>query len=341
MSRFMNGYVGRTLAILIVLCLILSLAAGCSNSLIAEDSVQENLPEIDPEGGVGMDISAVLYYRLAGENYLVPVTRNISVRANERAETAIIRTLLDGVPALSSNVNALFPSGAYMEDVTLEGGILYVTLSAAFMDQSALEELERMGASFENVEATQRAQEELYAARRLAVYSLVNTLTSYSKDIRVQFLVDVDNNGNGQRLTRVELGLESMDGAASDLIEPMTFDASVVITAESMVACMLTRMVNGEYELAYPLFLESDSSGAQKPTYADFETEMLSLGTITGFAILGSKTTANMTEVTVNLHFTNAKNESASIEGAVIRLKREGELDKIAYGSFTDILENR
>ena len=340
MSRFLKRHAVQSLAILVMLCLLVPFAVGCNDSLIMEDSIHEDLPDIDPEGGAGKDISVELYYRLTNENYLVPVTQDISVRANERVETGIIRYLLQGVPTLSSNVSAVFPADTYVEDVTLEGGILYVTLSSEFMDQSSVDALKNNN-SFENAAAIERAQEELYMSRRLAVYSLVNTLTGYSKDIRVQFLVDVDDSGNGKRLTREELGLESIDGAASDLIEPMTFDASVMITADTMVLCMLTRMVNGEYELAYPLFLENDSTDAQKPAYAAFETELLSLGAITGFEILGSKTTANTAQVTVNLNFTNANEESTTIEGAIIQLKHEGDLYKIAYGSFKDILENR
>ena len=94
------------LAWILSLCLLL---IGCSGRILMEDRNNEGLPVLDPEDGVAKDISVVLYYRLTGEAYLVPITRNISVRANERAETAIIRTLLEGVPqqSLSNNVSGM------------------------------------------------------------------------------------------------------------------------------------------------------------------------------------------------------------------------------------------
>ena len=89
----------RAVALLLAGCCLL--LAGCTSRIIQEDRLQDNLPVLDPEDGVARDISVVLYYRLTGEAYLVPVTRNISVRANERTETAMIRTLLEGVPQQS------------------------------------------------------------------------------------------------------------------------------------------------------------------------------------------------------------------------------------------------
>ncbi|MEA5059042.1 MAG: GerMN domain-containing protein [Candidatus Pelethousia sp.] len=331
----------RVVSFALGICLLF---CGCGSSVIAEDRVKDDLPLLDPKDGVAKDVSVELYYRLTGEAYLVPITRNVSVRANERTETAIIRTLLEGVPqqTLSSNVSALFPAGTSIVDVSLDSGILYVTLSPEFLDESIVESVRRAGNAFGSYEAAlQRAEEELYLTRRLGIYSLVNTLTGYVEGkMRVQILVDTDGTGKGSRLPMETLGLSTGKDLDSDLIEPLDYHAEAVVSPERIVSCMLSRMVNGEFEMAYALFMEAAAGGVQKPTYANFETEMLSLGNITGFTILLSNETEEGTAViTANLDFKNAVGDLHHIENAEILLKREGDLYKIGYGPFKSILE--
>lgn len=335
-----NAYI-RALAWALCLCLLL---CGCGTGMIAEDVVRENLPLLDPEDGVDQDISVELYYRLTGEAYLVPVTRNISVRANERPETAIVRTLLEGVPqqSLSANVSALFPPGTNIVEVSLDSGILYVTLSAEFLDESSVAAVRQGGSIFGSYEAAlKRAEEEMYLARRLGVYSLVNTLAGYlDKGTHVQILVDTEGTGKGSRLSSAILGLESREDAGSDLMEPLDFDPDVVVTPARIVGCMLDRMQKGEYEMAHVLFMESAVEGVQKPTFANFETEMLGLGSVTGFTVLSSTEAEDGTAtVTVDLDFKPVSGDVAHIKSAKLLLKREGDLYKIGYGSFKSILE--
>lgn len=335
-----KGYV-RALAFALGLCLLL---CGCGTGVIAEDRIRDDLPLLDPEDGVAKDVNVELYYRLTGEAYLVPVTRNVSVRANERSETAIIRTLLEGVPQqfLSANVSALFPSGTNIVEVSLDSGILYVTLSSEFLDESIVEAVRQAGSAFGSYEAAlERAEEELYLSRRLGIYSLVNTLTGYvDGKMRVQILVDTDGTGKGARLPGGVLGLSSREGAGSELIEPLDFNPDVVVTPERIVRCMLSRMKSGEFEMAYVLFMEAAVAGVQKPTYANFETEMLSLGNVTDFSVIEwTEAEDGTAAVTVDLDFKPSAGEQVHIENAQILLKREGDLYKIGYGSFKSILE--
>ncbi len=335
------------LAWILSLCLLL---IGCSGRILMEDRNNEGLPVLDPEDGVAKDISVVLYYRLTGEAYLVPITRNISVRANERAETAIIRTLLEGVPqqSLSNNVSGIFPTGTDIVEVALDSGILYVTISAEFLDDSSVESVRQaansFGAGMEAQELAQEAirlaEEEMYLTRQLGVYSLVNTLTEYADgEIRVQFLVDVEGNGQGERLSTGDLGLSSR-AEGEDLIEPLEFNPEIVVNAERILRCMLSRMVSGQFEMAYVLFLEAPVGGVQKPTYANFENEMLGLGNITGFEILSSKENDDGTaSVWVNLDFQKADGQLCRIENCEISMRKEGDLYKVGYGSFKSILE--
>jgi len=325
----------------IILCLLF---CGCGNSVISEDRVQDGLPLLDPADGMAKDIKIELYYRLAGEAYLVPVSRNISVRANEREERAIVRTLIEGVPQqpVSTDVSALFPTGTSIVEVSLDSGILYITLSDGFLDESAVESVRQekstLGEEYEA--ALDRAEQELYLTRRLGVYSLVNTITGYMDNIRVQILVDTEGTGKGERLSNGMLGLDGRGEGASDLMEPLGFVGDVVASAESIVSCMLTRMQGGEYERAYSLFMEAEVDGAQKPSYDDFEAKLLELGAVTGFEVVSSLQEDDVTTVvTVNLDFTSAQGEPVHINQATVFLKKEGDIYKTVYGPFMRILE--
>lgn len=157
------------LAMLLLLC-------GCTSlKSIQEDSVREDLPQIDPEAGTTRTITATLYYRLSSEPYLVAIRHSLTVRSNESAEDAIVRTLLSGVPPLAENVSNAFADGTEALEIARDGSILYVTLSEEYLDDSALrevkEESSQLLAREEITEAEYNARiaaakEELYVDRR-------------------------------------------------------------------------------------------------------------------------------------------------------------------------------
>ena len=113
----------RLTALLTAALMLLLTLCGCSRGMIREDSVHEDLPDIDPEAGIAKDMRAKLYYRLTDEAYLVGVTATITVYAGEREERAMIRTLMEGTPPLSGNISAVIPAGTEIVDVSLEGSI--------------------------------------------------------------------------------------------------------------------------------------------------------------------------------------------------------------------------
>lgn len=337
-------------AVILLLCLCMALS-GCAIGGIRQDSVIEDLPQIDPEDGVTRDVAITLYYRLTNENYLVGISRSISVRANERVEKAMIRTLLDGVPlqALSGNVSPLFPADTRIVEVSAVGGIMYVTLSTEFFDTSAYDET-RSAAEFSYQSGTisretyERMEREAYEAllltRRLAVYSLVNTITQYNSGMRVAVLVD-DGSGTGVRLKLGDLGLTAGEQADSELTEPMKFIEDCVVTPEIVTQCLLTHLVNGEYDLAYPLISEDDGSGVQKPQYANFETEMLSLGTLKSFSLSGYALgdDGSQARIRADFVFVSADGVQEELKNQTLVLRREGDLYKLGYGTLLAVLK--
>ena len=161
--------------------------------------------------------------------------------------------------------------------------------------------------------------------------------------MRVQVLVDETGSGTGERIKLSELGLSPGEGADSDLLEPMRFVNDCVVTPEIIAQCVLTRLVNGEYELAYPLFSEDDGSGVQKPQYANFETEMMSLGSLKSFTLHGYSLGEDeaYARIKVNLNFLPADGEEKELNDSSLLLKREGDLYKLGYGTLLNVLKGQ
>lgn len=308
----------------LILALTVLLTAGCLSGGISEDPVYEALPPLDPEDGIEREVSADLYFRLSGEPYLVKVTRNISVRANESRENAVLRALLEGPPPLSNGVSSVFSDNVRAVSVHLDGGILYVTMSREFMETNA------------NAASREKMDENL----RLSVYALVNSLTAVGKADRIQILIDLDNSGTGSRVQRAMLGLHAESTAASQLLEPLGFNTDVVIDAGKIADLALAHLKNGEYEQAYTLFAQMESGGFQRPSYAAFETEMKSLGTLTEYRIIsfGIPEGGADYSATADLRFTYPDGSVKTVEGGALALYREGDLMKVGYTSLLRLL---
>lgn len=337
------------LSLLFTLC-TLSGCAALPGAGIREDNVREDLPAIDPEAGVAREIQVRLYYRLTDEAYLVGVTTSLTVLSNERAEKAMVRELLSGVPPLSNNVSEVIPQNTGIIDVSLDGAILYITLSNEFFDTAIVDQAEReneesLSSGFitreEYDKRVEAARAEMYLCRRLCVYSIVNTVTQYDPDVRVQLLFDTEGSGVGARVSREELGFPPNEQANSNLLEPMEYAPDAVVSPLTLAKCALDRMMAGEYEKSYVLFAEMESGGMQKPTYANFETEMLSLGRVTGYTLYSYDIAeeTGQARVSADLEFTDAAGNALMISGVNIALRSEGNIYKLGYYAFKELIE--
>ncbi len=308
----------------LVACLILAalLMCGCMQSEIREDTERASLPEIDPGAGVGRDVDVTLYFRLADEPALVPVQRTVTVRANEYVEAAVIRQLIAGPAALYGDLESVIPQNTRLVETGREGGILYVTLSKDILSSA-------------NTKAP-REQAELES--RLAVYAIVNSLCALGGANRVQIMVDMNGTGEGTRVPPFSLGFGQ---TSSQWLEPMGMDKSVVLTSKMLVELALEHIRQGEYAQAYPLFAESETGGQQKPDYAAFETQMLSLGTLDSFSVYSTNIEKGQLygEAVVDLSWTTREDGiSHSAKNVTLQMIPEGDLFKIGYYSLLNVL---
>ena len=213
-----------------------------------------------------------------------------------------------------------------MVSVSLDGGILYVTMSSEFL----------------NVMPGASTREEIDTSRRLSVLAIVNSLLSLDTADKVLLLVDLDDTGTGSRVQGAMLGFPSSEGADSQLMEPLSRDDSVVVDAGKIVEYTLSHIVNGDYDKAYPYFAESESGGQQKPDYAAFETEMKALGILKDFSVKRFEEAENGLNGTaiVDMVFTYSEDGvTKELTSATLPLIKEGDLLKVGYASFHRLLE--
>lgn len=314
----------KNLKILALFLLFAVLISGCTQTIIKEDAVREPLPGIDPSAGVGRDVSVTLYFRLTEEPALVPVQRIVTVRANEYIEAAVIRQLLAGPAALYGDLESVVPKGTRLVEVAREGGILYVTLSNEMLSYTGKSSL----------------HEEIELAHRLSVYAIVNTLCALGGSSRVQLLIDIDGKGAGARVPPFALGFTSAH-TSSKWLEPMSENASVIITPNMLIELALGHLAEGEYAQAYSLFAESEIGGFQKPDFAAFETQLLSIGTIEAFTVRNSEINSERiaSEAYIDITWTGRKDrQEHKAVNAAIQLLQEGELYKLGYYSLLNVL---
>ena len=314
-------------ALRLVLCLMLAaLLPGCVSNMIKENETYEALPQIDPEDGVARETEASLFFRLGDEPCLLQVRRTVEIRANERAEMAVMRSLLAGPSSFYGNLNAAFPEGTRVVSLSLDGGILYVTMNRTFLDPMP----------------SAKTREQIDLARRLSAYAIVNSLMSVGNADSVLLLVDLTGSGVGTRVQRAMLGFSDPGNSDSQLIEPMRFDSSVVADAGKIVGYVLEHIHMREYEQAYMYLAENENGALQKPDYAQFETDLSTLGELEEYKVVSFSMAEDSlsAEALVELVFRYSEDDvQKKVTNATIKLQWEGEMLKIGYTSLWTLLQ--
>ena len=315
----------RATAFLLAICSLLPLFCGCMQR-IREDSSEENLPAIHPDAGIGRDINVTLYFRLADEPILVPVQRRVSVRANENTAEVVIRELIKGPDAIFGDLTGVLPADSRIIDCKLEesGKIVYLTLNDTVIDK--------------NKYGSARPEQEL--AQRLGVYAIVSSLCALSNITQVQIMVDTTGTGIGRRVSPFQFGFSSAE-MASQLMEPLSREDSVIFTESKLISLVFSHLVEGEFALAYKLFAEFEPGGLLKPSFAAFETEMLSLGTIDAYTVTDTRVVNAQIngEADVEFDWTARSDGVTRKANTTLQLVPEGELYKLGYYSLIDAMQ--
>lgn len=311
--------ISKIAALIMALCLLL---AGCSVRLVSEDGADSSLPAIDPQAGRGYAYSAVIYYRLLDEPVVIATTQQVTMRVNEQIQIAVLRQLIENTSGDELLISP-FPEGTSVISVSEEGNIFYVTLNKNFLNAYSADQNDDNGA----------------LTKRLAVYTIVNTMLGDHRDARVQLLVDKDNSGSGIRLTMGEAGFTDAQNP-DQLLEPLSYSEDYVATPTKLVDLVMVHIEEQNFEEAYPLFAESESGGNQLPSYAQVETELLSKGIVMSHTLLSEQVSSDglSAEVKLEVEVASYDDNAVNAKTGTITLVREGQVYKIGYQSLLELL---
>lgn len=219
-----------------------------------EDAYTEDILPESQNTSYGSKVSATLYFRYLSEDLLAGVEQEFTVTAENTIEELVVQALIGGPQDTQYQFNALISPDTELVSVKEQSGYLSVTLSEKF--------LEKMSQSIESEEMR----------RRLAVQSIVNSITSIGNYSRVLILIDESGNGNGERLTYAEAGWEDK---GERTIEPLSLDDSVILTPERVMEIVMRSVVEKDYERLGYYLAERDYDGQNCPSRSEY-TELLS-----------------------------------------------------------------
>jgi len=199
-----------------------------------------------------------LYFRYSDTDMLACETRTIQSYANQRIELSVLKELLNG-PSQDSGLSRVIDSQTRVVSVENDGDTLIVTLSEEFLRQSS---------SLPDGWGEDAAlREEEYLRRRLAVYSVVDTLTGMGNYSHVQILIDTENTGIGQKVTRAKLGFVDDAGNMNKPLQPMPYEESVVLSAENTVNAVMSALSTHDWQTVYLFLYSKTESGLTRPLY--------------------------------------------------------------------------
>ncbi len=319
------------LSYLLVVAFVCVLLFGGSNKFISNDSDENMVYEINPVADSNANSSAaVLYYKYndssLGGNFLVSELRQIDVNSNESLEKAIVKQLIAG-PQNKSATYAINPD-TIVESVTKNKDCYFVTLSSDFLEPIS---------GLETQSSIQNNKEDI----KIAVYSIVNSLTELGICSRVQILIDVDNTGNGQRLNRQEFGFNVGDSLDQPL-EPLMRDGSIILTPDNCLTQVLDMIIAGNTSQAEKYIQYNTSEGNVFYNEDDFFSLLSGNDrSLSTYKVLYETISMDCTTAVVVINVTLKYGNGTEVERTVIPVKMIKENDewKICYSSLVMIYE--
>lgn len=311
----------RFIVTLLVLATIITAGCGMQSS----DAQQGNVPDINPNAQAANKDTAnvTLYFSYKGENLLAGETREIDVPVSDTLETAVVHALIEG-PS-SDELMGLFWPGVELVGVDANADHVFITLSEEFITTTPEQEVVLDGLTFGE-------------QKRLAIYSIVNTIIEMGHYSRVQIYV-AQEVGVGQRITLSEAGF----GEGSDPLEPLERDASIILTPENTLLEALGSFAKKDWIRLYTFTATTNIDGSSKPDISDFSEALAAKGNVLeSFSVVDQNVSSDGQSAVVMLNYTLKTREGTVIKQSniPILLVREKDIWKLTYSSLVNVLIN-
>ncbi len=314
----------QRIAIPLILILMLILTA-CGSP---RTNSPVNTPPINPKAeAANKDTSSVtLYFGYRGEDLLAGETRKINVPVSDTLEVAVLKALIGGPSADRDELARLFWDGVELVGVSSNEDILFVTLSDKFVSTDPGE--------ISLVEGSVSDQ------KRLAIYSIVNTVVEMGKYSRVQIYVDREDNEMGERITRGEAGWSDDQGA---YLEPLAREAALVLTPENTLREALESFAMKDWMRLYEFTAYTSPDSTVKPDTAAFSDALTAAGNgLESYNITSSNVSSDGKTCVVMLDYSVRTKERGTIDRKDINvvMVRANDIWQLSYTSLVKLLIN-
>ena len=317
----------RNYILIVLLILIIWIMQGCS-PLINDNDTNDDTPLFPGDTSEVQSKDYMLYFQLNGENYLAPEVRTLTIPESKSVEETLIKELISGPKSSSAMISANINQNTRIISVIGKEDVLFVSLSEHFLippsglGQDVEDEIER--------------EELILKTRKMAVYSIANTITELGRYSFVQFYIDYANNGTGTRPTRKEMGFTGED--ENQLIEPIYRNTDIIFSPMSSVQTIMSSISERNWArvLSFTSFAEKSEENAEDKI-RELELSNLSL---LEYNIVNSTVSLNgkSAVVVVSYMFANAEGTENLKENISVKMILEDGIWKCSIVSINQIL---
>lgn len=308
--------------LILFLLLGCGLLCGCSQSASPSEgavpSGETRLPSPSASEENSSQWTAVLYFRYLDYPMLAGESRVLTVLRDESSEAALLRALLDGPSAQRMNLRRALNEDVTVTELSSSGETLFVTLSASFLQDGVPDAWE----------SDDYWAGELPARRRLAVYSLVNTVVENLPYTRVQILIDGGESA-GVRLDQSYF-LTGKQGPA-DLLRR---DESLLLTPSNSARLAMEAWKARDYQTLFDFV-----SGEERPSLERFQQELDVSPALGSCEVSAGAVDEDGQGATVSLDCVLLSGEgSYALPSYPLRLRRENGVWKIPYDALKRLM---
>ncbi len=325
MNKFKNKK--KLFAIFLIMAFTALYFSGCS-PLINDPDEEDDAPIFPGDTSEVQAKEYMLYFQLEGENYITPEIRTLTIPESRSVEETLIKELIAGPKNNYSTITANINEDTRIISVTSKEDVLFVSLSDDFLTPPA-----GLG---EGIEDETEYQALVLNTRKMALYSIANTVTETGNYSYVQIYIDTYNTGTGTRPTRKEMGFTGED--ENQLMEPLYRNTDVIFSPTASVQTIMNSVI----EKNWAKVLEFTSLSDNVDLTADGVSRQFELSDLSllEYSIENCTVSLNGKSAVIVITYSYASTGGASVtkENVSIKMQIENGIWKCSITSLNQIL---
>ena len=304
----------------VFLCLGIFLLCGCSAYI--NESEGDKISPLEQEMVSARSASIPLYFRFYSEEKLVRLPISIETGQHQKPEYFAINALIAGPTGAAGEAKGCFGNQTSLVNIDDNGEHLYVTLSSGFL-----------------LDTKANDTEQTRANRRLALYSIVNTVCEMGSYRAVQFFISYEQ--GARRPNAYEVGISPLDDGSA--LGPLTRSTELILTPSNCAKQALKHYSALEWSKLY--YYLSDDNDAQKklPILEELINELQYKNLILSeFSAEDNYTISDdgrnaIVQVTLKVRYQNSA--QYTVEGFPLKLVQKNSCWYVCFESFLRALE--